>query len=250
MPDGVDDLYGLPLEEFTAARNALAKELTRAGDRAAAAEVKKLPKPNKAAWALNQVARQQPDEVHLLLQAGDRLREAQRQALEGDASALRAATRAEQDQVNRLVEAAAKLAGPGADDRLRATLRAAATDPAAGALLRQGRLVTDVAASGFGLEGVPDIAIRSGTAAADDGAAAATRERERELERERREAIRDAEHLRKQADIEGNRAERMRDEADRLDAQAAEARRRADEAAVRAAEAYRKAEEAAQRAGL
>ena len=244
-PDRVDDLYGLPLEEFIAARNALAKELTKEGDKATAAEVKKLPKPNKAAWALNQVARQQPDEIDLLLQAGEKLQTAQRLALEGDASHLRPATRSEQDQVNRLVESAAQLAGPGAEDRLRATLRAAATDPAAGALLRQGRLIADIESSGFGLDGLPDIAFRP-PAAPDDTAAAAPREQERE----RQQAIRDAEHLRKQADIEGNRAQRMQDEADRLDAQAHEARRRAEDAQTRATQAYRRAEEAAKRAGL
>lgn len=248
MPDRADDLYGLPLDEFTAARNALAQELTKEGDKAAAGEVKKLPKPSKVAWALNQIARRQPDEVDLLLQAGTQVREAQRRALEGDASQLRATTRAEQDQVNRLVEAAAPLAGTGAEDRLRATLRAAANDPEAGARLRQGRLSADIESSGFGLEGLPDITLPD--APTDDGGAQRERERERERERSRREAIREAEHLRKQADIEGNRAQRMQDEAERAEQQATEARRKADEATERAAEAYRKAEEAAARAGL
>jgi len=245
VPDRVDDLYALPLDEFTAARNALAKELAKEGDKAQAAEVKKLPKPSKVAWALNQVARRQPDEVGLLLEAGEKLREAQRRALEGDASRLRAATRAEQDQVNRLVEAAAPLAGAGAEDRLRATLRAAATDAEAGARLRQGRLLADIETSGFGLEGLPDVAVREPAAGADDGQAA-----RKEQERARREAVREAEHLRKQADIEGNRAQRMQDEAERAEAQAKEARRKADEAAARAREAYEKAAEAAARAGL
>ncbi len=243
MPDRAEDLYGLPLDEFTSARNALAKELTKQGDKTAAAEVKKLPKPSKVAWALNQVARRQPDEVDLLLQAGEALREAQRRALEGDASEMRTAARAEQDQVNRLVEAAAPLAGTGAEDRLRATLRAAATDAEAGARLRQGRLLTDIETSGFGLEGLPDVAPRA--VAADEGAAA-----RKEQERAHREAVREAEHLRKQADIEGNRAQRMLDEAERAEAQAKDARHKALEAAERAKEAYRRAEEAAARAGL
>jgi hypothetical protein len=201
------------------------------------------------------VARRQPDEIDRLLQTGAELREAQRRALEGDASHLRGATRAEQEQVNRLMEAAAALAGAGAEDRLRATLRAAATDPEAGARLRQGRLIADIESSGFGLEGLPDVAIvRRPTEAPSDHAAEAERdleqEREREREREQRLARREAEHLRKQADIEGNRAQRMQDEAERAEQQAREARRKADEAAERAAEAYRKADEAAARAGL
>ena len=42
MPD-VDHLYGLPLEEFTPARDAAAKEIRKAGDRETAARVAKLP---------------------------------------------------------------------------------------------------------------------------------------------------------------------------------------------------------------
>jgi hypothetical protein len=46
----IDQLYQLPLEEFTSARNALAKD---AG--ADAARVRALTKPPIAAWAVNQL---------------------------------------------------------------------------------------------------------------------------------------------------------------------------------------------------
>ena len=49
--DPIDELYGLPLEDFVAQRDALAKRLRADGDRDAAAAVKKLPKPTRAAWA-------------------------------------------------------------------------------------------------------------------------------------------------------------------------------------------------------
>ena len=42
MPD-VDHLYALPLEEYTPARDAAAKEIRKAGDRERAAIVAKLP---------------------------------------------------------------------------------------------------------------------------------------------------------------------------------------------------------------
>jgi hypothetical protein len=45
---GIDELYQLPLDEFTAARNALAKST---GD----ASIKKLEKPSLSAWAVNQL---------------------------------------------------------------------------------------------------------------------------------------------------------------------------------------------------
>jgi chromosome segregation ATPase len=43
----VDRLYGLPLDEFTAARNSLARELKRSGDSAAATRVQELKKPSR-----------------------------------------------------------------------------------------------------------------------------------------------------------------------------------------------------------
>ena len=104
-----DDLYGLPLAEFTAARNALAKRLKGAGDKESAARVQALKKPSLPAWALNQVARRHPEAVQRLLEAGDAVRTAHRHALAGDASGLRAASRAEQDEVTAVARLAASL---------------------------------------------------------------------------------------------------------------------------------------------
>jgi hypothetical protein len=50
-------LYGLPLDEFTAARDARARELRRDGEREKAAEVAALRKPVLAAWLVNMLAR-------------------------------------------------------------------------------------------------------------------------------------------------------------------------------------------------
>src|SRR4051812_23137763 len=85
-------LYGLPLDRFTAERNALAAELSSDGDRDAAAAVKALRKPSAAAWAANQLVRAEPDLVEALLGAGGELRQAHRQAAAGRrAPELRAA---------------------------------------------------------------------------------------------------------------------------------------------------------------
>ena len=46
----IDRLYQLPLDEFTAARNALAKKAGADG-----ASIRSLTKPPVAAWAVNQV---------------------------------------------------------------------------------------------------------------------------------------------------------------------------------------------------
>src|ERR687891_633946 len=53
----IADLYGLPLDEFTPARNELAKRLRGEGDRETAERVKELAKPSVAAWTVNQIAR-------------------------------------------------------------------------------------------------------------------------------------------------------------------------------------------------
>ena len=91
----IDALYGLPLEEFTPARNQLAQELRRARRRVSCAEqVKRLRKPSVAAWTLNQLRRRHPELVDGLLEAGLRLREAQERLLaEGERGRLRDSVR-------------------------------------------------------------------------------------------------------------------------------------------------------------
>jgi hypothetical protein len=260
-PTDAADLYGLPLEEFTAARNALAKQLAKAGDKAGAEAVKRLPKPSKPAWALNQLARRHPEDVEQLLAAGERLREAQQRALAGDATQLRAATRAEQSQVDRLLDVAADLlggAGPAAAarDRLRSTLRAAANDPSTGMLLREGRLVAEADAAGFGLEGLPDVLpdlgpIEPEAAAAageDDGEERERAQRQEEARARRqahRDAQREAERLQRDAQRLHDRAVRLVEHAELAERRAREAREEADAAVQAADEAERRAVDAA-----
>lgn len=257
-------LYGLPLEEFTAARNVLARQLAKGGDKAGAEAVKKLPKPSKVAWALNQLARRHPDDVEQLLGAGARLREAQQRALAGDASRLREATRVEQALVDRLLDVAVDLFGSGgaaARDRLRATLRAAANDPASGRLLRDGRLVAEVESAGFGLDGLPELPDLSDLSdlaplEAEPGGPPIRRDdqdddrdeeraRRQQEERARRQAHRDAQ---REAERVQREAQRLHDRAMRLVEQAELAERRAREARQEADAAVQAAEEAEQRA--
>ena len=89
----VDRLFELPPEEFTAARNELARRLKNDGEASAAADVKQLSKPSIAAWAINQLAREQRGAVKLLLESAARLKKAQENALKsgGTGDALRRA---------------------------------------------------------------------------------------------------------------------------------------------------------------
>ena len=69
-----DELYGLPLSEFTPARDARAKEL-KGSD--LAGPVKALAKPSTAAWVVNLLVRRETEQVEQVLAVGTALREAQ-----------------------------------------------------------------------------------------------------------------------------------------------------------------------------
>src|ERR1700712_3382817 len=86
--DLVDELYGAPLDEFTALRDKHVKAL-RKDDRPAADALKKLRKPSVSAWAVNQLRRRASKDVDALLAAGEALREAQLGG--GDRGAIRSA---------------------------------------------------------------------------------------------------------------------------------------------------------------
>lgn len=155
---GADALYGLPLADFTAERNALAARLRKAGDRASSDAVKGLAKPSITAWALNQVARSQPALVDRLLEVAEDLRKAQQALLAGRGQAgFREASQAERAAVAALVKAAAAVLDAGGHpaakpvlDRLEATTRAAVADPQAADRLQVGRLTGDLNPAGFG----------------------------------------------------------------------------------------------------
>lgn len=150
----LDRLYALPREEFTSERNALVRELQKAGHKEEAEEVRALKKPSVSAWAVNQLARQHPREVAELVKAGDALRKAQRDVLAGKKGAdVREASRAQHALADELVDAAREIlsgATKTTAQKISGTLRAASTDPAAAKLLRKGRLSEDVESVGFG----------------------------------------------------------------------------------------------------
>jgi hypothetical protein len=85
----VDGLFQLPLPEFTAARNALASKLQKAGDKDTAARVKELSKPPVSAWVVNQLYWRNRDAFDRLLTVGARLRQAQASQLAGHVTNLR-----------------------------------------------------------------------------------------------------------------------------------------------------------------
>jgi hypothetical protein len=168
----IDELYSLPLQEFVARRDELARALRDEGEREEAAETKSLRKPSVAAWAVNQLARHEKAAVGELLDAGKRLRAAHEKLLSGgSAEALQRASEAERDALRRLTRAAERVLAEaglsttsGTLERVRETLHAAAVDEQVAELVGAGRVTTDEEATGFGLDLLA--AARSGTATA------------------------------------------------------------------------------------
>lgn len=147
-----DELYGLPPAEFTAARNARARELKDTKDAELAKRVLELRKPSPAAWGVNLLARQRPDELAQLAGLG----EAMREATEGlDRAQLAELTAQRRQLVSALAREAASLASEyhhnltaGVQEEVAQTLQAALNDGSAAAAVRSGRLVRPLVATG------------------------------------------------------------------------------------------------------
>jgi DNA repair exonuclease SbcCD ATPase subunit len=153
----IRDLYRLPPEEFTAARNALSTRLRKEKRADDAAEVKSLPKPTPSAWAVNALFEHQGQKMDALLAAGKRARAAQREAVSGrGAESLREAIRLARGLADELRwEAAQILSQHGRApsrtlvERIAANLQAVAFSPAAAEEASRGWLSRDLDPPGF-----------------------------------------------------------------------------------------------------
>jgi hypothetical protein len=163
MLDEADDLYGLPLGEFTAARDALAKRLRGEKRREDADFVKGLKRPSVAAGAINLAVREHGADD--LLAAGEELRAAHGALLEGsgDAAAVRDATAREREAVRDLTRLAlGDDASAATEEKVRATLHAASVDDDVRELLEAGRLEREAEA---GVDAMALMASASGPSA-------------------------------------------------------------------------------------
>jgi hypothetical protein len=237
----LDRLFILPLDEFTAARNELARRLKQDGDAEAAEQVRALPKPSVAAWTVNQLARREPELVRSLLNLASRLRSAQERSLKGERAAdeLRAAQAEERDVIRTLAQRAGEIlreadrpASSTTLERVSSLLRAASIAEPGRTSLREGRLSGEVEVSGFdafaGLE-VPKGGRRS-AAAGDD--LAERRRQKRAAEQRRKKLEQRVRALAAQADAAEREAVRARKAADEAESVATEHRCEADSAAA------------------
>jgi hypothetical protein len=239
----LDELYAATLEDFVSERKRLSAALKESGLREEAEKVAKLRKPSVAAWALNQLSRQNRRDVDLLLDAGHRLREAQAGVLGGaEREAFDQARKAEREALSRLTGEAEKLlrargsASAATLAQIGESLRAASVSPEGRELLARGRFTQPLETQGFDLVAALD-------ASASPAAAGTRRDRAAEQERERaaREALREAMERLREAQREARDAER---EAERVRTEAERARLKADEAQARVERAAAEVEEA------
>jgi hypothetical protein len=273
--DGIaEELYGVPPEEFVAARTA-ARDRVKGGDKALATAVAALPKPTTAAWVCNLLVRRRPEEVSQLREVGEMLRQAQ-QSLSGPE--LRQLGQQRNQVVAALARQARGLAHAEGHDvssavaeQVESTLRAAVVDPDAGEALAAGRLTTALTYSGLGpvdLSGALATPVRSGPAPrreaeapTEDGADRRRREAEERRQRELEQARRDAEEAagvardsaataaaaeQELADAQ-QRREELRRRADQLDKELRRAEREAAEAVTRAQQTERRRDAAVRR---
>lgn len=168
MPDAlageIDRLYALPLEEFIAERDEVAKRLRKEGERDSAAEVKALKKPSVAAWAVNQVRRDRPEDVRRLLDVTEELHRVYAGlSSAGARERLGEAADMQRDLIRSLVRCAEQLLDAGGHraneqtlGKVADTLRAAALDDDLREQVAAGRVVKEQRAAGLGpLESLP-----------------------------------------------------------------------------------------------
>ena len=123
-----DELYGLSPKEFTAARNAAAKQ---ADDKDLAKAIADLRKPTVGAWAVNRLVRDAPAGLEEAL------------GLSTAQLTMRELGRRRKELLEALVYRTLELTGPLADDavtQVRNTLTAAMSDPESAEQVRAGHL--------------------------------------------------------------------------------------------------------------
>jgi hypothetical protein len=149
-----DELYSLHPGEFTASRNAWAKQAKAEGDKELADEIRQLEKPTTSAWLVNLLAREHSEELEPLIALGRELREA---ATDIDPEELRQLTRQRHQVVSALVQQARRLGaaqGTKVSDsvalEVQQTLDASLADPGVADDVLAGRITHAQEYAGFG----------------------------------------------------------------------------------------------------
>ena len=161
MPDddplsaAMDELYGADPDAFMARRTELVTRTKAAGATAAAKQIGALRKPTRSAYAINRLARTEPDAIDRLRELGERWQEAERTV---DADQIRALTKGRRrllDELTRAAFAAAGVTNPSSTVReeVVSTLTAALSDGSVADQIQRGVLVKPARWAGFGFGG-------------------------------------------------------------------------------------------------
>ena len=217
--DKIDELYQRPLDEFTAARNQLAKQT---GD----ASIKKLEKPSLAAWAVNQLYWHQRKLYDEVIKTSTQVRTAHKQVLAGKSADVKAAEvfhdeamRKAKDAIRKIIEAGGNSSVDGVMTPITETLDALpTTDP-------PGRLTKPLRRTGFeALQGITIAAKPSTPVSKPEAKKPAADETDRERKKREadqqelamaRERLRFAEAAEREAEASVDRAKRTLDRAER-----------------------------------
>ena len=228
--DRAEDLYALPLDSFTAARDELAGRLRSDGDSQAAAQVKAMRKPSLPAWAVNQLARAEPDDLRRLFELRDEIAGA------SGAAELRALTQERRRLLAHLLERAEKLlvaaghsAAASTTDAISKTLQAGGSDEER-ARIEAGTLDRPLTPTGFeglgGFELTADLAEEE----PEPRASATARRNAERLDAQARDAETEARDLTAAAEAAAREAEDLARRAEKARRRAEKARQKADAA--------------------
>jgi hypothetical protein len=230
VEDSIGRLYQLPLDEFTPARNALAKESKQPA-------IKALEKPNVAAWAVNQLYWKERPTYDRLVKAVERLRGEHRKLLSGKSSDIRDAEKSHRDVIREaidsirdLLEAAGQSLSPATLTAVQETLEALPASDAPGRLTRP--------LKPLGFEALSGVAIKPALRVVERPPAKETpRKAEESAPRDtKKDRAREQQLAKQREKEEQERKERQREAEREL--------KRAEAAMLRAEEAVKKAEKA------
>jgi hypothetical protein len=161
VQDAIDELYSADPDEFMRRRGELAAAAKKGGGTQAAKQIAALRKPTRSAYAVNMLARADPDRIADLVDLGGQLREAERSV---DARLIRELTTRRRHLVDELTRRAFEVTEDGAPssavrDEVVSTLTAALADQAVAEQIADGALVKPARWEGFGFGGGPDLSV-------------------------------------------------------------------------------------------
>ena len=164
--EAIHELYSADPDEFMRRRGELAAAAKKGGDTAAGKQITALRKPTRSAYAVNMLARADPDRIADLLDLGSQLRDAERSV---DAKLIRELTTRRRRLVDDLTRRAFDMIADGTPssavrDEVVSTLTAALADQAVAEQIADGTLVKPARWEGFGFGGAPELSVVPGPA--------------------------------------------------------------------------------------